>query len=535
MTEAHPTAQRRFLLAAAKLRFLPAAAVERHFMPDAAELSRFGPEAAAQRRFMLAAAALLLAFVALAAWIWPATLDDAFISYRYAGNWVRGLGLVFNSGERVEGYSNPLWILLLAPGMAAGLDPEPLSKLLGLACGALTILLTMHLARRHFRLSRRISLLAGAWLATSVGMLYYAISGLETPLYTLLLLVMAKMLLEHRFGAAAMLSAAMLITRPEGMLTILPLALCAWAARRQVQGWWRWPLLPLAGLLLVTAWRWLYYQALVPNTFNAKIKTQWDILQYALWHTQTFINYAWRSFAWNDLVPFFALFYLLFMRRRRDLAPLSLLGILLFFIWFSGSDWMSFGRFYVPTLPLLALFAAAAMQQISAALAGRGFHRKRLVLWLALPIVVNLTAFYYAAEELQSGQSINPAMHSRPHRAVGEWLRQNTQPGEKLAVNEIGAIGYYSGLTIIDVIGLTDKRIPPYWKRGDWEGLAGYVLAQRPRYIALNDRQSPADAGMDPLHLAIYNRMQQEGGYRLWRQFALKEGKNLLLFAHEEP
>lgn len=494
-----------------------------------------GAQTAAQRRFLLAAAALLLAFFAFAAWIWPATLDDAFISYRYAGNWVRGLGLVFNPGERVEGYSNPLWIMLLAPGMAAGLDPEPLSKVLGLACGALTILLTVHLARRHFQLSRRISLMAGAWLATSVGMLYYAISGLETLLYTLLLLLMAKMLLEHRFGAAALVSTALVITRPEGMLTIVPLVFCAWAVRRQVRGWWRWPLLPLVGLLLVTAWRWLYYGALVPNTFNAKIKTHWGILQYALWHTQTFVNYAWRSFAWNDLVPFFALFYLLFLRRRRDLAPALLLGCLLFFVWFSGSDWMSFGRFYVPALPLIALFAAAAMQQISSALAGRGFHGMRLTLWLALPLLLNLIAFYYAAEELQSGQSINPAMHSRPHRAAGEWLQQHAQPGEKLAVNEIGAIGYYSGLTIIDVIGLTDKTIPQYWKRGDWDGLADHVLAQRPRYIALNDRQSAADAGMDPLHLAIFQRMQQEGGYRLWHQFALNEGKTLLLFAREGP
>ncbi|MGO8788779.1 MAG: hypothetical protein ACLQVL_15550 [Terriglobia bacterium] len=42
-------------------------------------------------------------------------LDDAFISYRYAENLARGEGLVFNPGERVEGYSNLLY-LLSAPG-----------------------------------------------------------------------------------------------------------------------------------------------------------------------------------------------------------------------------------------------------------------------------------------------------------------------------------------------------------------------------------------------------------------------------------
>src|SRR3954470_13240280 len=35
--------------------------------------------------------------------------DDAFISFRYARNWVTGKGLVYNAGERVEGYTNFLW------------------------------------------------------------------------------------------------------------------------------------------------------------------------------------------------------------------------------------------------------------------------------------------------------------------------------------------------------------------------------------------------------------------------------------------
>jgi hypothetical protein len=42
-------------------------------------------------------------------------LDNAYISYRYAENLVRGEGLVFNHGERVEGYSNFLYVLAVAP------------------------------------------------------------------------------------------------------------------------------------------------------------------------------------------------------------------------------------------------------------------------------------------------------------------------------------------------------------------------------------------------------------------------------------
>ena len=69
------------------------------------------------------------------------TVDDAYISYRYARNFARGLGLVYNSGERIEGYTNFLWTVLLGGGIRVGLDPVALAKILGgmAACGALAM------------------------------------------------------------------------------------------------------------------------------------------------------------------------------------------------------------------------------------------------------------------------------------------------------------------------------------------------------------------------------------------------------------
>ncbi|MFQ5945318.1 MAG: hypothetical protein ACE5NC_03625, partial [Anaerolineae bacterium] len=54
-------------------------------------------------------------------------VDDAYISFRYARNWVEGEGLVFNPGERVEGYTNFLWTVALAPAIALGLPVGPVS------------------------------------------------------------------------------------------------------------------------------------------------------------------------------------------------------------------------------------------------------------------------------------------------------------------------------------------------------------------------------------------------------------------------
>ena len=57
---------------------------------------------------------LLVCALVLAITYGVCTQDDAFISFRYAENLANGQGLVFNPGERVEGYSNPLWTVLFA-------------------------------------------------------------------------------------------------------------------------------------------------------------------------------------------------------------------------------------------------------------------------------------------------------------------------------------------------------------------------------------------------------------------------------------
>jgi arabinofuranosyltransferase len=56
-------------------------------------------------------------------------VDDAYISFRYARNLIEGHGLVFNPGEKVEGYTNFLWVLIIAMGMKLGADPVHLAMM----------------------------------------------------------------------------------------------------------------------------------------------------------------------------------------------------------------------------------------------------------------------------------------------------------------------------------------------------------------------------------------------------------------------
>src|ERR1044071_6514269 len=121
--------------------------------------------------------------IAAVAWAWHLRWisDDAFISFRYSRNWARGDGLVFNLGERVEGYTNFGWTALLALPAVVGLDVPATALALDLAAFVGTVWLVQRLAARLAPGGApvRVSFAAIA-LACSYTFASFATSGLET-------------------------------------------------------------------------------------------------------------------------------------------------------------------------------------------------------------------------------------------------------------------------------------------------------------------------------------------------------------------
>ncbi len=232
---------------------------------------------------------------ALQTWRYAFLCDDAFISFRYARNLAEGAGLVFNPGfERVEGYSNFLWVLVLASGQALGLAPERLANPLLALCGAAVMGLVLRQCREL-----RPAAASPLWLAFPLAALalnrsfaVWSSSGLETKFFELLVVAGVLSAASEARGAAqgrserprsALCFAAAALARPDGLL----IAGCALAAAAALDGWRgcfaarRWLrsaalfALPVAGQLL---FRWLYYGDVVPNTYHAKIggRTWWS-------------------------------------------------------------------------------------------------------------------------------------------------------------------------------------------------------------------------------------------------------------------
>lgn len=240
---------------------------------------------------------LAIAFVALVVHVrlHAFQCDDAYISYRYARNLAEGHGLVFNPGfERVEGYSNFLWVLALAGLARLGVPPEasalPLSWAATAALWALVAAFAWRLSPER---GRAWAVLVPAFgLATHRSFAVWASSGLETRAFELLVTGGALRLCVEierlRAGSRPRLWSPWLfglatLTRPDGLLfsaCAFAAALLAIAPRGRaavlVAARGAAPWVALVGAHF--AFRRLYYGAWLPNTYYAKVggRTWWD-------------------------------------------------------------------------------------------------------------------------------------------------------------------------------------------------------------------------------------------------------------------
>jgi len=197
------------------------------------------------------------------------TMDDSFVYFRYVDNLLfLKLGLVYNAGEYVEGFSSPLHCLLLISLRALGLSWPAIVTAVGCAAFAAFWALLVTLNRELSPRGSTIVNLPLAYLATNYGLTSFFTSGLETPLAHLMAPALALFLLRPRSRWLAVLLALAPLARPELTLAVGLAGSFAWWRT----GKFPWPLL-VASMVASGGWlvfRIHYYADLFPNTFYLK-------------------------------------------------------------------------------------------------------------------------------------------------------------------------------------------------------------------------------------------------------------------------
>ena len=399
---------------------------------------------------------------------YPAVFDDAYISFRYAANLASGRGLVYNGSDlddRVEGYSNFLWVLLAAGAIALGLDPVTACRSLGVAAYLAAIAVVGALVAWRARAWRDLAALplVGA-LVLPRGLAAVAGSGLETLFVGLLILLMG--LAHHAWtrrdltadAVRAILPLLVVLTRLDGGIAVAASA-AATLARHRADGASLGTAIAVvgrrfaptaAGLIAWSAWRLHYYGDLLPNPYRAKGADQWSV-DAGLAYLAAFVANSPQVLV---LLSAAALAVVLLRRAPHGgfaiFCGLAILGHAAY-VAKVGGDFMYY-RFAFEMYPLLVAAAALGLRALAGA-------RPVVALTVAVAALA-LSATPPVLESRYAMQSVSQMHHfARAGREVGRRLRDTLPPDTRIATRLAGTVPYYSGLPTIDEWGLNDRHI----------------------------------------------------------------------------
>ncbi len=475
-------------------------------------------------------------------------MDDAYITFRYAQNLVHGIGPNYNPGERVEGYSSPSFMLLMAGAIAVGIDPVPVAKVLGLA-SSLLLLFVLYFSLRRVGVAGGGAALATLLLGSSMVLQIWSAAGLETNLYALLFFCGLVSLAERdpepaRSGWASSLLAAAALTRPEGIAFWglgLVFVLRGTARLRNGVAYF------LPGLLLLAhfLWRLAYYGAPLPNTYYVKTGGGIEMWKQGLAGLGSFVASPSHSI-WIVAAAAGGVAGASLGREGRRVAVMAAAVVLhLLYVVSVGDDGLRVHRFYVPVLAPLA-FLVGLLFRPSVPAGGRGSR------WLpalgALAVVLAVPASIWTLRgEWTATVKERTLRYQEGNEKLGRRLAETRPPTTVIAVASAGAIPYYSRLTAIDMYGLNDPHIarepfpaPGRGRMMKWD--SAYILARRPDLIVINSGYCRAGdpraerAARDPFVLVtspmdrdLFEHGAQDGSYALHRiEFA--DGSSFYVF-----
>jgi hypothetical protein len=482
-------------------------------------MSRPGTSRLAAYTLLSIAAAGLVAHALL----YPFISDDAYISFRYAHNLAYHNELTFNLGERVEGYTNFLWTVLLGLLLKLRLRPDVMARVLGALFGVAVLVLT-HLLTRIYRGGRSSpwDSLGALTLAGTAGFAVWCSGGLETQMFTALGLGgMTLYVAEHvgrvRWRLSGLVLALSAMTRPEGLmlfgLTGLHMLAANLLGERRLRprlaelGW-------LAGFLapfgLFFLWRYSYYGYPLPNTYYVKAGegASASAIKWGLPYLWDFV----RDNKLYALLPLLVGFVVVrprtpWSREQPDRLArplflwsyLALVGLTyVAYVVYVGGDFMAMGRFFVPITPIMALLVQESLRE----LVERWPRRPSPDSWrplrfaivaagLAALLVVNSVARFRDNQKLTYYRwGLDTIAYlgkfADDRIKVGTWMRRHLPKDTFLAVGGAGAIVYASRLRALDTFGLNDAWIAHNLPRtGDRPGHTKsapehYILQQKP-------------------------------------------------------
>jgi hypothetical protein len=436
---------------------------------------------------LVAGAVLLALVVRLLAG--PRTIDDAYITFRYARNLAQGLGFVYNPGQAVLGTTTPVYTILMSVAWLFGLHNLPAVALgINTLADAGTVWLLYWLGLRLGR-SRIVALGAALAWALSPMSVTFALGGMETEVVIFLLVASFAAYVAGRSRLSAAAMALAVLTRPDALIAAALLfadmglrPLLArdggpLAARLKRLPWAEvaiFCLLLLPWILFATA----YFGSPLPQSVQAKVHAYhlepFSALIRFLQHLSTpFFEHEVFGRFWPavGLILYLVLYLIGGLRQVRRLgrALPQILYPLVYVVLFSAANPLIFRWYLAPLLPFYLLGILIGLYSLLTDLARR-LGRERSGAWatglvIALLLLSSLNAYTLQPDHGPGRPAPEMAWFKLEllYRQAAEWVRPRLEAGDVIAAGDIGAVGWYSGAPILDTVGLISPQAVPYY------------------------------------------------------------------------
>ena len=381
---------------------------------------------------------LTLIIILFPKWI----VDDSFINFRYAKNFLEGKGLVYNKGIRVEGYTSLLQISLL---IISPFDYIYTAHLLGIISFFLSL---------FFLYKLLINKTLVLFYVFAPILYVHIFSGLETVMFTFFLIL--NMYLFKNNSKFLIITLSLLsLCRPEGILLSLLIIIYAKETRLKY----------LAFLIFFIGVRFWYYGDILPNSFYVKSVSK------GIWHN--FINLFLFS-VYYLLLPFaLTIFAKTKLKVNKNILNVSLIfsAVCIIFYMHSYLEMNYSYRFFIHFYPL----AIIAIDQFY------NEHSSKIVVAI-ISIQFILYIFLFRSElEFVSDYKL---MIENIHTKAGQFVHSKVTPNDWIVSDfDVGAIPFYAECNCLDLGGLNDKIIA----RGnlDMPHFIDYVFQNNPKVFII--------------------------------------------------
>ncbi len=447
-------------------------------------------------------------------------LDDAWIHQTYARNLAELGQWAFIPGKLSAGSTAPLWSMLIAAGDFLGGIPYAWTYFLGGLSLVGIGLVGEAFLRRQFVDARPALPWLGIFLVGEWHLVWAALSGMETALYALFILVVLFILSGKKvtYGLAGLLAGISVWVRPDGITLLGPLLFVLFVSA----GPWKEKLTNLVkglGAFLVAFLPYLLFNHSLsgswwPNTFYAKqaeyaIMTQAPLLQRLL----ALFGLPMIGAGMLLLPGFMAEVWQAW--KKKDWAMIAA-GL-----WWAGYTGLyalrlpvtyQHGRYLMPGMPVYFIMALLGVRVILKAISGH----KMAHWWVSRAWTMAIAGVWLAFYALgASSYAQDVAIIDSEMVTAAKWVAVNTPPQAKIAVHDIGAFGYFSQRDLVDLAGLISPDVIPFIR--DEGRLREYLDEQGVDYLVTFPEWYPQlILGGDPVYHTQGTFAPAAGGENMW-------------------